>query len=455
MDLAFFKNKKVVVMGLGRFGGGLDSARFAASNGAHVLVTDLSAAADLQDSIDGLCGLDIEYRLGEHREEDFRRADLLIVNPAVRPDNKFVEIARQAAVLITSQMELFFKLCPATIVGITGANGKSTTTSLTYHLLKAAAGQKGIPYKNVWLGGNIGHQPLLEIVTQIDKKDVVVLEISNLQLNQLGRISTAPKISLITNLTPNHLDFHGTFEDYCRAKENIFRFQSLDPSRPAVSIFNAEDPITSGWYEKYNHQTGRRCMRFNADEVPAELLAAFQLPGRANRANLAGAWAIASCFGIKPAQVAGALAEFKGLDSRCRLVAEMNGVRWYDDSKATTPVSTMAALNGIDNPKILIAGGYDKKIAFDELGACIAKRAKAAILIGQTARQIAESIRAAGPNGCDIRFADTMENAVKAANECAVSGDVVLMSPACASYDMFKNYVQRAEIFAAAVNALK
>ncbi|MCE5185592.1 MAG: UDP-N-acetylmuramoyl-L-alanine--D-glutamate ligase [Planctomycetaceae bacterium] len=454
MDLSFFKNKNVVVMGLGRFGGGLDSARFTASAGAHVLVTDLANEADLQDSVEALKGFDVEFRLGEHREEDFRRADILIVNPAVPPDNKFVNLARQAAVLVTSQMELFFKLCPARIVGITGSNGKSTTTSLTYHLLSAAIGQKGVPYRNAWLGGNIGHQPLLEIVRKINKKDVVVLEISNLQLEQLARILTAPHISLITNLTPNHLDRHGTFEEYCRAKENIFKNQLLNVAAPAVSIFNADDPVSRTWYDKYSQQPGRRCLLFSADNVPAALADNFKLPGKANLANLAGAWTIASCFGIKTEQVADSLPEFTGLESRCRLVAEINGVRWYDDSKATTPISTMAALNGIDEPKTIIAGGYDKKISFDELGRCIANRAKAAVLIGQTAKTIAASITAAGHGSCQIRYADSMENAVKTASELAAAGEVVLMSPACASYDMFKNYVQRAEIFALAVNAL-
>jgi UDP-N-acetylmuramoylalanine--D-glutamate ligase len=455
MDFAFFKNKRVVVMGLGRFGGGLDSARFAVSAGAHVLVTDMASEADLSDSVEALRDLAIEFRLGEHREEDFRHADILIVNPAVRPDNKFIAVARQAAVLITSQMELFFKLCPATIVGVTGANGKSTTTSLTHHLLQAAAGQKGIPYKKVWLGGNIGHQPLLEIVNQIDKKDIVVLEISNLQLEQLERIQAAPYVSLITNLTANHLDRHGTFEEYCRVKENIFRYQTLNPSRPAISVFNSEDPITRRWFDQYNQQSGRKCLLFSPDDVPSPLLVSFKLPGRANRANLAGAWTIASCFGLKPEQAADALGEFTGLESRCRLVGEVNGVRWYDDSKATTPVSTMAALNGIDEPKILIAGGYDKKIAFDELGVCIAKRAKAVVLIGQTAKSIAAAIEAAGRGECVIQYADSMELAVQAANKLASRGDVVLMSPACASYDMFKNYVQRADVFAAAVSALE
>ncbi len=442
-------------MGLGRFGGGLDSALFAAKAGAKVLVTDLAGESDLQDSISELRGLDIEYHLGGHKDDDFRHGDVLIVNPAVPPDNRFVQLAAQAGLLITSQLELFFQMCPACIVGITGSNGKSTTTALTAHLLQAGCGQEGVGYKNVWLGGNIGHQPLLDNLDNIDKADIVVLEISNFQLDQLARIQAAPHIALITNLTANHLDRHGTFESYCRTKENIFKYQRLDESRPAVSIFNAEDSITRAWYLKYLDQKGRRCLSFCADDVPNDAAAAFKLPGRTNRSNLAAALAVVSCFNVPAKRVVEAAGTFEGLPNRCRLVAEVNGVRWYDDSKATTPVSTMAALNGIDEPKILIAGGYDKHISFAELGLCIAKRAKAVILMGQTAPKIAQAIEAAGTTNCIIRYADSMEQAVRVSSDLAVPGDVVLMSPACASYDMFKNYIQRAEAFIQAVKALE
>ena len=444
MDRIFFKDKKVVVMGLGRFGGGVDSALFAARAGADVLVTDLAAESELAGSIEVLKAVSVQYRLGEHRDDDFCNADILIVNPAVSPDNRYIQLAQKAGAIITSQMEIFFQLCPATIVGITGANGKSTTTSLTAHLLQASS-------RKVWLGGNIGHQPLLEIVDEIDKNDVVVLEISNFQLEQQARIQAAPHIALITNLTANHIDRHGTFEEYCRVKEVIFKYQKPGD----VSIFNAEDSITRPWYQKYLKETGRKCLAFSADDVLDEYAKLFHLPGRANRSNLAAALAITSCFDIDRPAIAEAIATFQGLPNRCQLVAEANGVRWYDDSKATTPVSTMAALNGIDAPKILIAGGYDKKISFAELVKCIAERAKAVVLIGQTAEKIAQSIQACEKTKCVIKYADSMQQAVAISNELAADGDVVLMSPACASYDMFKNYIQRSQAFIEAVRALK
>ncbi len=469
MDRDFFQGKRVLVMGLGRFGGGLDSAIFAARAGASVLVTDLADETELADSLRELKEYDISFRLGEHREDDFRRTQILIVNPAVGPDNKYIEIARKAGVLVTSQMELFFQLCPARIIGITGANGKSTTTSLTAHLLKSGCGQEDIGYSNVRLGGNIGHQPLLDIVDEIADDDLVVLEISNFQLQQLAQISAAPDIALITNLTANHLDRHGTFEAYCCVKEGIFQYQNPDAEIPAVSIFNTEDPITRDWYQKYLNDSGRTCLAFSADDVPDEYAKIFRLPGRVNRSNLAAALAIVSCFNIDPKRIRKAIQSFEGLPNRCQLIAEINGVRWYDDSKATTPVSTIAALNGLETKRgqtpfieadhtkagdiVLIAGGYDKQINFAELGTCIANRANAAVLIGQTAPKIAEAIKSTSSN-CTIKYADSMEQAVQMSYDLAASGGVVLMSPACASYDMFKNYTERSAAFVTAVNNL-
>ncbi|MHC5083092.1 MAG: Mur ligase family protein, partial [Planctomycetota bacterium] len=258
MEKEFFKNKKVVIMGLGRFGGGVDSALFAAKCGADVLVTDLAAEADLAAPLQTLKDFPIRTCFGRHDEADFTGADVVIVNPAVPPDNKLVQTAARAGALVTSQMELFFQLCPACVIGITGANGKSTTTSLAAHILQAGANQGS--YGNVFLAGNIGNKPLLDIVDQIAEDDLVVLEISNFQLEQLDRIAAAPHIALITNLTPNHLDRHGTFKVYCRVKENIFIHQKPNPDRPLVSIFNAEDPITSNWYNKYLKEDGRRCL---------------------------------------------------------------------------------------------------------------------------------------------------------------------------------------------------
>lgn len=436
-------------MGLGRFGGGVDVVKFAHRVGAKVTVTDLAGADQLSESISQLCDFEgIEFHLGSHDAADFEQADVVVANPAVPSDNEFLQIARQTGRLVTSQMNIFFELCPAPIIGITGANGKSTTAALTTHLLKNTTG------KHVWLSGNIGNQPLLTTIDRISSDDFVVLELSSFQLEQLAEIQKAPRIALLTNLTPNHLDRHGTFANYCAAKENIFKFQELSRDCPAVSLFNAEDPIAAAWFEKYKNDVGRICIGFSANDVSEESRSVFRLPGRANLSNLAAAMAIARQFGTDDEQIKNCLPEFKALPHRLELVAQINGVSWYNDSKATTPQGAITALDAFERPTIIIAGGYDKNIPFDELGERIVQKAKAAILIGKTAPKIAEAIRLAqGPEIRDegretkTETMTSLADAVQLANQLSKPGDVVLLSPACASYDMFENYEQRGREF--------
>jgi UDP-N-acetylmuramoylalanine--D-glutamate ligase len=443
-------------MGLGRFGGGVDVARFAHGAGAKVVVTDLASAEKLGDSISRLQELEgIEFHLGSHDPVDFEQADIVVANPAVPGDNEFLQIARQAGGLVTSQMNIFFELCPATIIGITGANGKSTTTALTAHLLESTSDEsRATSHKRVWLGGNIGNRPLLATVDQIRPDDLVVLELSSFQLEQLAEIKRAPKVTLLTNLTPNHLDRHKTFANYCAAKENIFKLQKLDESSPALSVFNAEDEIAAEWYEKYKNNPGRICVKFSADGVSEDIRNVYPLPGRANLSNLAGAMAIARHFGITDEQIKSCLPYFKALPHRLEFVAELDGVRWYNDSIATTPQSVIAALEAVEQPGIIIAGGYDKDLPFDELGEKIAARAKAAILIGRTAPKIAEAIRLAEPRVTKTQTAQSLAEAIDLARNLADPGDVVLLSPACASYDMFDNFEHRGHEFVKLVRSL-
>jgi UDP-N-acetylmuramoylalanine--D-glutamate ligase len=444
-----FAGKKVLVMGLGRFGGGVDCAEFAARAGAKVIVTDSAPAEKLSDSIDKLKEFsDIEFHLGSHDPDDFRQTDIIIANPAVPDDNEFLEIARRNNKFITSQINIFFELCPAQIVGITGANGKSTTTALTAHLLRNTS------IENVWLSGNIGNQPLLTILDKIKADDLVVLELSSFQLESMAQIAKAPNVALLTNLTPNHLDRHGTFENYCAAKENIFKYQKLNDNCSAVSIFNAEDKIAAQWFEKFNKDSGRICIRFSSGDVSKDIRDSFTLPGRANLSNLAAAIAIVRHFGIDDEQIKKSLPEFKPLPHRLEFIAEINGVSWYNDSIATTPQSAIAALEAFDQPKIIIAGGYDKNLPFDELGQKIAASAKAAILLGQTAAKIESAIQLSPQIGVKIQIVNSLSEAVQSATRLAAPGDVVLLSPACASYDMFENFQQRGQEFTKLVQGL-
>ena len=494
-----FQGKKVLVMGLGRFGGGTDAAQFASSVGANVIVTDLAAPDKLTNSIKVLEGFSkIEFHLGYHDEKDFESSDIIIANPAVPYDNKFLQIARNAGKLVTSQINIFFELCPAKIIGITVANGNSTTTSLTAHLLRTQNTEHRIQdtknesrvtrddnviaseakqssttqhselstqYKHVWLTGNIGNQPFLTALDKIKSNDLVVIELSSFQIEQLAEFKRAPQVALLTNLTPNHLDRYGTFEKYCAAKEYIFKYQKLDKSNPAISIFNAEDKIAMQWYEKYKNDRARTCIKFSADDAPEDIRNCYKLPGRANLSNLAAALSIVKLFNATDDNIKKSLPNFKALPHRLELVEDNHGVQWYNDSKATTPEGTITALNAFDKPIILIAGGYDKHLPFDKMAEKIVEKAKAVILIGQTAPEIAEAIKrwmrddgreTKNKNLKELRtqnselktnIVKSLSDAVMLAHNLAKPGDVVLLSPACASYDMFENYEQRGNEF--------
>jgi UDP-N-acetylmuramoylalanine--D-glutamate ligase len=457
-----FNGKTVLIMGLGRFGGGLDAAQFAAGAGAKVIITDLVSRHQLENTIKELRDFpDIEFHLGSHEEEDFKTSDIIIANPAVPGNSRFLQIARDADKLVTSQINIFFEHCPAKIIGITGANGKSTTTSLTAHLLKNTSHEsRATSYENVWLTGNIGNQPFLTALDKMEHNDLAVIELSSFQIEQLAEFKRAPNIALLTNLTPNHLDRYGTFEKYCAAKEYIFEYQKLDKKNPAISIFNAEDEIANRWYEKYKQDKGRTCIKFSADDVTEEIRDSYKLPGHANLSNLAAALAIVKNFGVTDESIKKSLPDFKALPHRLELVAEINGVRWYNDSKATTPEGANTALDAFDDPIILIAGGYDKHLPFDKLAEKIVEKAKTVILIGQTAPQITKAIEQKQVTSHESRATSTiivesLAEAVSLAHTLSKPGDVIILSPACASYDMFENYEQRGHQFAELVKSFK
>jgi UDP-N-acetylmuramoylalanine--D-glutamate ligase len=443
MNTDFLKGKSVTVMGLGVFGGGIDTAKFAARYAKKVIVTDKGNEKKLADSIKELQPFkNVEFHIGGHLIADFTDSDIIIVNPAVDEANPYIDAAKEKNKFITSQMEIFFQLCPAKIVAITGSNGKSTTTALTAHLLK------NLKTANIWLSGNIGNRPLLETLDQIKNQDLVVLEISSFQLEQLARIKKSPYIGCITNIAPNHLDRHKTMENYCTAKENILRFQKSGD----VAVLNAYDEKCLEWYEKYK-KTDRICVLFDREKLDSKLTNAFKLPGKANRENLAAAVTIAHHFGLKDEDLASAVGSFISLPHRLQLVGTVNGVRYYNDSIATTPESTVVGVEAFNEPKILIAGGYDKGLDFDKMAQAISNKLKALILIGQTADKIEQSIRKTDKIP-PIYRAKTFSDAVNKAHQISQSGDVVLMSPACASYDMFVNFVQRGNMFAEMVSKL-
>jgi len=427
---------KVTVVGLGRFGGGLGVTRWLCKQGARVTVTDIAEASQLAESLRALKGFDVTLHLGGHDRRDFVEADLLVVNPAVPKDSPYLAAARQAGVPRTSEINLFLQRCDATVVGVTGSVGKSTTTAMIGAILSQR--------RKTHVGGNIGIS-LLEQLPQIEPHDVVVLELSSFQLEDLPLVGISPHVAVVTNLLANHLDRHGTMEAYGEAKKNIFRFQGPDD----VLILNAADPQLAGWAR----EAPGRVEKFDPVAEPFELA----VPGLHNQANAQAAWTAARQLAIDRATAAQALRNFRALPHRLQFVAEHDGVRYYDDSKSTTPAGAIAALQAFEPRKVvLIAGGYDKGIAFDQLGTVIRRRARALVAFGATRRKIINAVltAAAESAGPSCMEAPGLSEAVTLASQLARPGDVVVLSPACASYDQFANYEKRGQAFVESVRRL-
>ncbi|MGR3176291.1 MAG: UDP-N-acetylmuramoyl-L-alanine--D-glutamate ligase [Candidatus Scalindua sp.] len=450
----FYKDKKVTVMGLGLFGGGVGVTKFLVSQGADVMVTDLKSTEELSASLRLLNGLPVKFRLGKHSEEDFADADMLVVNPAVPDDSRFLQIACDNNVHIDSELNIFFRLVPAPVIGITGSNGKSTTTSLLGEMLKEA----GI---KTWVGGNIGIS-LLEHLDEIKPDDVVVLEISSFQLEILSRIEMSPHISIVTNIAPNHLDRHKTMGNYIDAKKAIIHYQKEDD----YTILNYDDPTLREWegeckshilwfsatkeleYGTFlknseiiiNHNSKR-----NVIPCPTQT----NIKGIHNRQNIMAASYAAIVMHADVEPIKNAIAGFTGLEHRLEYVNTIKEVQYYNDSKATTPEAAIAGIKAFDSPTILIAGGYNKKVSLSQFAQECVKDTKYVILIGETSNNIQELIQGVKGEKAEpeVYVATSLDESVRKAYEIAEAGDVVLLSPACASYGMFTNYEERGKKF--------
>jgi len=429
-------------MGLGRFGGGVGVSRFLVEQGARVLVTDQADAAALADSLAALEGLPIEYRLGRHETPDFTHADLVVANPAVDPRrNVYLQAARRAGVPITSEIELLIERLPARrrTIGVTGTSGKSTVTAMIGHILRETLepDETGWP-PNVRVGGNIGGS-LLGEVSRIEPHDWVVLELSSFMLEMIGDWS--PHIAVVTNVSPNHLDRHGTLDAYVAAKQTILRHQSHDDRAilgPGVAEWRYHTPAVAIVEDE------------PWDEV--ELV----LPGAFNRMNGTLAAAAAECAGVERTAALEALGGFEGLPHRLQLIAEAGGVRYINDSKCTTPVGAARAIEAFEpNCVRAILGGYDKQSDLLHLARLAAERCRGIYTIGQTGAVMADAAEAhAKQRGtrCGVYRCGDLANAVTAAAAHARAGQVVLLSPGCASWDQYANYEQRGAAFAAAVH---
>lgn len=418
------RDARITVMGLGRFGGGLGVARWLAAQGAQILLTDLDTADHLRHSLDAMTELrqsgQVRCHLGGHREQDFRETDLVIANPAVpRPwENPYLNAARAASVPITTEIRLLTeRINRERTIGITGSAGKSTTTAMVHHLLTRAGCR-------AHLGGNLGGS-LLSTLNLIQPDDWIVLEFSSFMLHWLGEgvgddtaPGYSPHIAAITNIEPNHLDWHGSFEHYRASKENITRGQQ-----------SGDHFVTIG---DLPH------------DVSPMLLA---LPGEHSQRNARMAIELAHrAAGIDRAQAASLLADFRGLPHRLELVAEVDGLRFYNDSKSTTPGATVLAVQSFPDPARvhLIAGGYDKGSDLSSI-AQLAGHLGGLYTIGATGRAIVETT--AG-SGTDAAYAETLDRAVTDALARMKPGDILLLSPGCASWDQFSNFEERGERFA-------
>lgn len=421
--------KRVVVAGLGRFGGGIAVSRWLVEQGARVLVTDQATPAALADSCRQLDGLPIEYRLGEHREADFTAADLIVASPAVPPGNKYLQAARAAGIPITTEIRLFIERCRARILGVTGTKGKSTTTAMLGEMLKKR--------HRTWVGGNIGKSLLFDL-PKILADDLVVLELSSFMLEYLTEAEWSPHVGLVSMIAPDHLDRHGSMEAYVDAKKNLLRHQS----ETDFAVLNEECSHSA----KFAHIGKARVILFG---LKNRKLFKLKIPGRHNQLNAQGAFAAASTMDVSWDDAQEAVADFRGLPHRLELVHEENGVSYYNDSIATIPEAAMAALEAFEPKKVIqIVGGYDKNLPLNAMYGPLVEQAKAVLCIGATGPTISAALSESARIGAATVYeCGDLATAMKMAKQIAIAGDIVLLSTGCASYDQFTNFEVRGEAF--------
>jgi len=494
-----FRGQRVTVIGLAREGTAL--ARFLAEGGATVTVSDLKSREELARNIEALADLPIRFVLGTHPTE-ILEADVVFISPGVPLEVPILGEARKRRIPLSSETRLFVHLCPAPVIGITGSSGKTTTTTLVARMLEKAG-------YCTWVGGNIG-QPLIGHLTDIRPEDQVVMELSSFQLeffapwpggglpihheqraakdrHQEGPFDFvgwgwSPPIAAILNITPNHLDRHPTMEAYIEAKVNILRYQGPGD----VAVLGYDNPITSGLRSQISNlqsqvsglrsqpvlgfslraevdqgaflREGRVMLRLGDEEWPICAVADIKLLGQHNVANVLAACAIAGAAGADPQSMAQVATTFTGVEHRLELVRTLRGVRYYNDSIATSPERTVAALQSFEEPIVLLAGGRDKHLPWDEMAQLTLRKARHLVLFGEAVPIIEKAIhkaRSAVPGSrLVIHKCHTLEEAVEVAAQQARPGDVVLLAPGGTSFDAFRDFAERGERFRELVKAL-
>ena len=435
--------KRALVVGLGK--SGVASALFMKAHGARVTVSDTKSGDELRNEIPVLLDHGITVETGGHGDRTFRGQDLIVVSPGVPVDAPPLVQARSLGETVIGEIELAAQFLPGPIVAITGSNGKTTTTTLTGEIMTAA----GLP---TLVGGNIG-TPAISLAERAKPDTIVVLEISSFQLETVQTFR--PKIAVVLNVTPDHLDRHRTFEIYTDAKARIFENQQDSD----FAVLNADDPtcVAMGartraqvfWFSRQKEVQRGAWVRdgnivFRDSNGQREILQVSEIPlkGAHNLENVLAAVCTGVLMGCATAKVRTAVRDFKAVEHRLEFVATIGGVDYYNDSKATNVDATIKALESFPANIHLILGGKDKGSDYTVLNDLIRQRVKRIYTIGAAAAKIESQVK-----GAEVVHAETMENAIRKANAAAQSGDVVLLAPACASFDQFKNYDHRGKVF--------
>lgn len=424
------------VLGIAR--SGLAAANYLAAHGCDVLASDLRPLDQWPPVHPG-----VQIAAGVNR---VRPGDTVVISPGVKPGSETFKMAHELGREVISDIELFSRLCPCPIVAITGTDGKSTTTTMVGEILRTTG-------RRVVVAGNIGN-PVMGELDQLTPEDFVVLEVSCFQLIHV--YTMAPRVAILTNIAKDHVDYHGSFEAYVEAKKRVM--QAMGPGGTVIRFH--EDPILASWvlpegvreldfgflrprgFGAWIEQGG---LTFDLGLGPRRLLGTDQLKviGGHNMLNALSAGLAGLAMGVSEEQVAAALAAFPGLEHRMELVEEIDGVRYYNDTKATNPHAAESVLNALDGEIILLAGGSEKGSDFTELGALIARKTRAVILNGQTRDRLAQAI----PQGHPTYLTDTLEQAVQLARQLSRPGDKVVLAPACASFDQFIDFEHRGREF--------
>ncbi len=470
-----FKNLRVTIMGLGLHGGGAGAAQFFARKGAKVLVTDLKKPEQLKASLEKLKKhKNIQFAIGQHRPEDFIKTDLVIKNPAVSPNSRYLEIARRHNVPIDTDIGIFFELCPCPIIGITGTKGKSTTAVLLYYLLS-----QHMNAHRVCLGGNVRISVLTQL-EKLSKTSLCILELSSWQLEDMQQHKKSPQMSLVLNILPDHLNRYPNFQAYIDAKKHIFKYQR----KKDTLILNFNDPIVSSFAEEApgkvvffgkglsslpKGQKGAYLQRnkiYYGDDKEAILsLSNLQLKGEHNYYNVLAALTVAKAYNLPNTLLRKALQAFKPIEGRLELVADYAGVKFYNDTAATIPNAVIAALNALSQKSkrqniILIAGGEDKGLDYKDLAGNILQKSKKLILLDGSAssKLFKELEKQAGQKRFKQLVAEknieSMDKAVSTAFSLAQKGDIILLSPGAASFNLFANEFDRGSRFQQAIQKL-